>query len=230
MSHAARAEGAMALVKSHRNSLAGATWLSNNQVKNAIAPREVIRRLASVAPNTVLVGTYGLVGWIEKPRATTTVEVLVALGLHRKATTTLRRAFPRLVEERQEMSTDLRDPNTQWVAIRIMKPLEPRYRQTLRRIYAFRWKGLGFRVPAVEMALVLTYMPMMVLPGHAPEKYLNAHDFMRVALVNRDIEVKKLVAIAGAVCPDHTDDLLAKVTAVQAGASFDPPNSILPHG
>src|SRR5207248_8987269 len=131
--------------------------------------------------------------------------------------------------ECQQRATDLRDKETQKVAIRVLKPLDRLYQQTLRRTYSFRWKGRCFRVPSLEMALVLTYVPMMTLPRHAPEKYLNAHDFIRAAGANLDVDLKKMASIAAVVCPGSRDDLLEKIKRARAGEPLHPPNSILPH-
>ncbi len=220
----------MDLAKVHRTNLEMATWLSKNQVKNAVAPLKVIRRLAAITSNSVLVGTYGLVGWMREPRATQTVEVLVAQRLHRKATDELLRAFPRLEADRQQAATHFRDKETRTVTIRVVKPLERRYQAALRRTYAVRWKGCSCRLPSLEMALVLTYVPMMTLPRDDPDKYLNAHDFILLAKANPDIDVRKLASIAEAVYPDSREDVLERARGIQAGKPFHLPNSIVPHG
>jgi hypothetical protein len=219
----------MELGKIHSTSLEEATALSQNQVKNAIAPFEVIRRLGKITPNSVLVGTYGFVGWMREPRAEQTVEVLVALRLHRRATDELLRAFPKLEADRQEEATHFRDKETRTVTVRVLKPLQRRYQAALRRTYPVRCKGRYCRIPSLEMALVLTYVPMMTLPRNDPDKYQNAHDFILMAKVNLNIDLKRLASIAEVVCPDSWGDLLERIKGVQAGEPFHLPNSILPH-
>jgi hypothetical protein len=219
----------MALCEVHCTSLKMATDLTMYQVKNPVAPLDVIRRLTRITPNAVLVGTYGFVGWMREPRAEQTVEVVVAPRFHRKATDQLLRAFPRLEVDRQEAATHFSDKETEKLRIRVLKPLERRYRAALRRTYSVRCKGCYCRIPSLEMALLLTYVPMMTLPRNDPDKYQNAHDFILLAKVNLNIEWKRLRAIAAAVCPDSADDLLERVRAVQAGEPLRLPNSILPH-
>src|SRR5262245_10093013 len=110
----------MDLGKLHCSSLERATALSKYQVKNPVAPLDVIRRLSRITPNVVLVGTYGFVGWMREPRAEQTVEVLVARRFHRKATGELMGAFPGLEADRQEEATHLRDKETEKDRIRIL--------------------------------------------------------------------------------------------------------------
>jgi hypothetical protein len=102
-----RMGGEMTVQDVHAHSLAKATLLSSFQVAQAIPPSDVIAVLQSAGVSFVLVGAYGLGGWIKKPRATEDVDVIVAANYHKKAVKALLAAFPHLEAEDHEVVTRL---------------------------------------------------------------------------------------------------------------------------
>src|SRR5436190_678827 len=109
----------------HGSSLAKSTALSGFLVVRAIPPLEVIAVLNDVRANFILIGAYGLAGWMKRARATEDVDVVVASRHHKKALKALLAAFPHLEADDQEVVTRLRDRETRDVAVDLVKPNQP---------------------------------------------------------------------------------------------------------
>src|SRR6266850_8094980 len=99
----------MELQDIHVRSLETSTRLTSYFMPQAITPLDVIRVLNEAGINFVLVGAYGLAGWMKKPRATEDVDVVVAGGPHKKATKALHAKFGQLEVEEHEVVTRFRD-------------------------------------------------------------------------------------------------------------------------
>jgi hypothetical protein len=93
---------------------------------------DVITILNNAGVDFMLVGAHALGGWTQAPRATEDVDVLVAARGYKKALAALSIAFPDLVAEDHEVVTQLRNPVTKKVAIDVMKPNQPLYREALK--------------------------------------------------------------------------------------------------
>ena len=68
----------------HTSSLATSTALSEYYVENFIRPLDVITVLNEAGVRFMLVGMHGIGGWMQKPRATEDLDVLVAARSHKK--------------------------------------------------------------------------------------------------------------------------------------------------
>src|SRR5262249_8725658 len=90
---------------SHNLRLEVSTTLSGDSVPKAIPPLDVVRILNDVGVRFMLLGTYGIAGWMHRSRATEDVDVLVGLRGHKKAVRALRAAFPQLSTEDYEVVT-----------------------------------------------------------------------------------------------------------------------------
>src|ERR1017187_798968 len=77
--------------------------------KRFLSPLDVIRVLNREKISFVLVGAYGLSGWMTQARATEEVDVVVALKHVKKATRLLLEEFPFLEADDQEVVVRLRD-------------------------------------------------------------------------------------------------------------------------
>jgi hypothetical protein len=201
----------------HAHSVAKATLLSSFQVAQAIPPSGVIAVLQNSGISFVLVGAYGLAGWIQKPRATEDVDVLVAAKHHKKAVKALLAAFPHLEAEDHEVVTRLRDRQTRDVAIDVMRPNQQLFREIFKHTHTIVAEGQTFRVPSLEMALAMKFAPMISLHRADIDKYQDAHDFGRMVLSNPDIDLEKLGELGDLVYPGGGQEIMEKVRQVRAG-------------
>src|SRR5688572_8275342 len=96
---------------SHTRALSKSVQIGRFQMDKIISPQEVVRVLNRGKVSFVLVGAYGLAGWM-RPRATEDVVVVVALRQVKKAVTLLVDAFPHLEPEDLEVVVRLRDSTT----------------------------------------------------------------------------------------------------------------------
>src|SRR5436309_12454749 len=95
----------------HAQSLSTATQIARFQMDEIITPAQVIAVLNRAKTSFVLVGAYGLAGWMEA-RATQDVDVVVALRQVKKAVRLLVEAFPNLDAEDLDVVVRLRDRAT----------------------------------------------------------------------------------------------------------------------
>lgn len=205
----------------HADSLATATLLSSFQVAHAIPPSEVISVLQNEGISFVLVGAYGLGGWIQKPRATADVDVIVAAKHHKKALKALLAAFARLEAEDLPVVTRLRDRETQKVVIDVMKPNQQLYREVFKHTHTISSGGQTFRIPSLEMALAMKFAPMISLYRRDEDRFQDAHDFMYMVKSNHEIDLAKLEQLGDLVYPGGGKEIVEKVRQVRAGEKLN---------
>src|SRR5438132_12019767 len=119
----------------HERSLRKSSQLASYQMERAILPLDVIRVLNRAKISFVLVGAYGLAGWRKEGRATEDVDVVVALRQVNKAVKVLCAAFPNLEPIEVPVIVRLRDRETHDVAIDVMKPVQPPYREIFKHTH-----------------------------------------------------------------------------------------------
>jgi hypothetical protein len=207
----------MKLQDVHARSLNTATAIYGYFVERFITPREVIQVLNEAHVPFVLVGAYGLSGWTQKPRATEDVEVLVAARSHKKAIRALLAAFPQLEEYDLPVVTRLRDRDTKQVAIEVMKPNQPPHREVFKHTHAVSDGGQTYRIPSLEMALVMKFAPMISSSRDDVAKYQDAHDFGRMVQANPKIDLDKLAELGDLVHPGGGQEVVEIVRKVRAG-------------
>ena len=207
----------MAAPDTHDRSLAKATTLSGFQVMDAIAPLEVIKVLNGAGVSFVLVGAYGLAGWTKKPRATEDVDLVVAARHHKKALRALLAAFPHLEADEYEVVTRLRDRESRDVAVDVMKPNQPLYRETFKHTVQIHSGGQDYRIPSLEMALAMKFGSMISLTRSDPDKLQDAADFSRMVLANPEIDLGQLAELGDLVYPGGGQEIVEKVRQVRAG-------------
>jgi hypothetical protein len=205
----------------HAYCLEKAALLSRFQVARAIAPSEVIAILQSAGISFVLVGTYGIGGWIKKPRATQDVDVVVAAKHHKQAIKVLWEAFPHLEADAYEAVTRLRDRETHAVAIDVMKPNQLLYRAVFKHSQTFSTEGQTFRIPSLEMAVVIKWVLMRNPEREYADRYLDAHDFLRMLAVNQYIDPAKLEAVGECAYPGGGKQVVQEVRRIQAGEKLN---------
>ena len=94
----------------HTRNFTKVAVLTGFQVMDAISAAAVIKALNDAGISFVLVGAYGIAGWLKGPRATEDVDVVVAARHQKKAVKALLAAFPHLQADDQEVVIRLRVP------------------------------------------------------------------------------------------------------------------------
>jgi hypothetical protein len=211
----------MAVQEVHTKSLAKATTLSGFQVMSAIAPLEVIAVLNGARISFVLVGAYGLAGWTKKPRATEDVDLVVAARHHKKAVKALLAAFPDLEADDHEVVTRLRRKETREVTVDLMKPNQPLYRDAFKHTISISTGGQEYRIPSLELALVMKFGAMISLTRADAKKHMDAHDFIQMVHVNPAIDPNKLALLGDLVYSGGGQEIVEKVRQVRAGEKLN---------
>jgi hypothetical protein len=187
----------------------------------AILPKEVIAVLNQAGIKFVLVGAHGLSGWMEAPRATQDIDVVVGPRYHKKAVRTLLAAFPHLEEYDLPVVTRLRDPETKMPIIDVIKPNQPLFRVALKYTQEVDSHGQLYRVPTIEMALALKFAPMVSPFREDAKKHLDAHDFITMVKLHQDVDLKVLAELGDLVYPEGGKELLEKVRQALAGEKMN---------
>jgi hypothetical protein len=201
----------------HAAGLAISSTITSWYIKNMIPPLEVVRVLNGAKVRFMLVGAHGLAGWLDEPRATQDVDVLVGYRQHQKATRALLAAFPHLQPDDQEVVVRLSDPASGNVLIDVMKSVQPLHREGLRHTQTVRAEGLTYKVPSLEMALALKFGPM-VSPHRADGKKLrDASDFTLIVEGHPEIDLEKLAELGDLVYPGGGKEIVEIVRKVRAG-------------
>jgi hypothetical protein len=191
--------------------------LSQQQVPQIIPLLDVIRVLNRARISFVLVGAHGLVVWRGKPRATEEVDVVVAARHVKKAVKVLVEAFPQLEPVDLPAVVRLRQRGTEDVAIDVMKPVQQPYCEVFKHTHSVMMDKETYRVPSLEMAIVMKFSAM-ISPYRAEEdKFQDAHDFIYMVKNNPDFDKKLLSALASLVYADGGKDLLEMIRKIKAG-------------
>jgi hypothetical protein len=201
----------------HSRSLATSSALSELYVPNLITPLQVISVLNAAGVRFLLLGAHGLAGWMQMPRATQDVDVLVAKRGHKKAVKALLEAFPHLQADDHEPVTRLRDPETGSVVIDVMKDNQPLYSAALKYGHAVESHGQSYQVPSLELALAMKLAAMISLTRSEEKKHFDAGDFIRIVKANPDIDLAKLHALGQLVYNGGGDEIVENVRKVRAG-------------
>jgi hypothetical protein len=205
----------------HVHSLETSTALSSYYVPKMITPLEVIDVLNKTTINFVLVGAHGIVGWMNEPRATQDVDVVVATRHHKKAVKVLLTAFVHLEADEHPVVTRLRDRESHDVRIDVMKPNQELYRHVFKHTHTVSSHGRIYRIPSLEMALAMKFAPMISLNGADIDKYQDAHDFGRMVVSNPTIDLQKLAELGDLVYPGGGKELVEKVGQVRRGEKLN---------
>jgi hypothetical protein len=140
-----------------------------------ITPADVIRLLNRAKVKFILMGTHGISGWRDEPRATQDVDVLIRKSDHSKAVKAVRIAYPDLILQELPVVTRFLDPLDQKPVIDLMKPEEDLYREAFKdpvRVAKTHY------VPNLEVALACKYAAMVSQWRDAKKKHLDAADFI----------------------------------------------------
>ncbi len=201
----------------HRRSLEISTVLMGYYYKKAVLPRAVITVLNQTGANFMLIGSHGLGGWRQNPRATHDVDILVAARHRPKAIQALLAAFPRFEAVDSKLTTRLLDRKTHRFGINVLKPNRPLFRAALKHTRVVRTEEQIYKIPTLEMALALKFASLMSTDRELADRYQDASDLMRMAKLNPEIDFDKLVELGDLIAPDTGKELLKKVRRVRAG-------------
>jgi hypothetical protein len=207
----------MPLQDIHQINLNKSTTLSGFTVEKLIPPIEVIKALNTAKISFVLVGAYGLGGWLHESRATEDVDVMVAARHVKKAVKVLLAKFRYLEADEHPVVVRLRDRDTKDVHIDVMKPNQQLFRDIFKNTSFVSSKGQTYRIPTLEMALAMKFAPMVSLHRADEDKFVDAHDFIRMVKSNPDIDLNKLAELGDLVYPEGGKELLEMVRQVRAG-------------
>jgi hypothetical protein len=206
----------MSSISIHEKSLSTATQIARFQMDEIISPQQVIAILNRAKIRFVLVGAYGLAGWM-KPRATKDVDVVVALRQVKKAVRLLTESFPNLEAEDVEVVVRLRDRTSEEVIIDVMKPVQQPYREIFKHTTKVAVKGQEYRVPSLEMALTCKFAPIISLARVDARKYQDAHDFIVMVQQNSNIDLEKLAELGDLIYSGGGKEIVEMVRQVRAG-------------
>jgi len=201
----------------HQINLSKATTLSGFTVENLIDPIEVVRILNAEKISFVLVGMYGLGGWIHESRATEDIDVIVAAKHVRKAVKILMKTFPNLEPDDNPVVVRLRDRETHDVHINVMKPNQQLFREAFKHASTQISKGQTYKIPTLEMALAMKFAPMVSLHRQDEDKFQDAHDFILMVKSNAEIDLKKLAELGDLVYPEGGKEVVEMVRRIRAG-------------
>ncbi len=204
----------------HEWGLTTSTALSQYYDPDMITPIEVIALLNKAKISFVLVGLHGYAGWMNEPRATQGVDVLVAAKQQKKAVQLLIKAFPQLEPVDLPVVTRLRDRENHQVLIDVMKLVQHPYRVVFKHTNTIHSGGQTYRVPCLEMALVMKFSAMTSLYRADEDKFQDAHDFIRMVKANPDVDLGKITELGSLIYPDGGKDVLEMVQKVRAGESL----------
>ncbi len=181
-----------------------------------LSPLDVIRVLNREKISFVLVGAYGLSGWM-RARATEDVDVVVAGRQVPKAVRTLIAEFPWLRPDDAEVVVRLRDIESNAVAIDVMKPIQPPYRDIFKHTKKVTLSKIVHRIPSLEMALVCKFAPMISLMRADERKFQDASDFMEMVKSNTEIDLETLAELGDLVYNGGGKEIVEMVRKVRAG-------------
>jgi hypothetical protein len=181
----------------------------------------VIRVLNEARIRFVLVGAYGLAGWRKETRSTEDVDVIVAARQVRKAVRVLLEAFPHLEAVDLPVAVRLSERGTEDVLIDVMKPTDQPCREVFKHTETVTVEGQTYRVPTLEMALVMKFAARNSRNRAVEDRYRDAHDFIRMVKHNPELNRDTLAELASLMYPEGGKDVLDAVQKALAGETLN---------
>ncbi len=184
-----------------------------------VTPEDVIRTLNKAGVGFVLMGTHGVGGWRDEPRATQDVDVLVPKKEHRKAVRALQERYPDLTIQDSPIVTRFVDPASNKSVIDVMKPAQEVYRIVFRHTVRV---GKSYRIPTLEMALISKFAAMTSRNRSQEKKLIDASDFINIVRKNaNEIDRRKLRLLGNKVYPNGGREVLQMVDDIIAGRPIE---------
>ena len=201
----------------HAHTFAKSSLLSSYQMPRVIPPIAVIRVLKKARISFVLVGAYGLAGWRKESRGTEDVDVVVAARHVKKAVRVLLAAFPELEAVDLPVVVRLRWQGTEDVVVDVMKPVQQPYMEVFKNTHAVVSEGEKYRVPSLEMAMVMKFAAMTSINRAKADKFRDAHDFSLLVEKNPDFDRSKVEELACTMDREGGKDILEVIRKIQLG-------------
>lgn len=189
------------------------------QMGVCMSPKDVVPILERLNVQYVVMGLYGISGWLKEPRATQDVDVLIAKRDHRKAAHAMLKAFPNLAT--RDTPVVLRFLEEGEPVLDFMKPHHPLFVEALTNTTTAKMGGVQLRVPTLEMALTLKFFSMTSRGRRTEDKYQDAHDFINMAKHNRQIDLKQLRSLGEMAYAGGGDDLTRMFDDARSGRKLE---------
>lgn len=178
-----------------------------------VQPQQVIKVLKQASVKFVLMGAHGIAGWLDEPRATQDVDVLIQTR-YKQAVQAIAKAFPGLMVQDLPAITRFLDPIDKLPVIDLMRPQAALHKLVWKNVHQV---GKSHRIPDLEMALVLKYAAMQS-PDRAMKKRLqDKADFIGMVTRNHEIiDVPKLRKLAKGIKAGSSEEILRLVDEARA--------------
>ena len=158
-------------------------------------PLDVIRVLNRARVRFVLTGSYGLAHWNLQFYTGRVVELIVARKDLKLAEKVLDEAYPNPRSVNCPLLVRLEDRETWNVGVVLVKPYMQPYLEALRRTSPLSTSGQRYRIPSLEMAIVMTFSTMFSMYRAEADRIRDEQDFSQIVRNNPDFDAEKLVKI-----------------------------------
>ncbi|MGD0090365.1 MAG: hypothetical protein ABSE73_10645 [Planctomycetota bacterium] len=193
--------------------------LSRSVLEIVMHPKDVVPVLQRAHVDYVLLGLYGIMGWMKEPRVTQDVDVLVAKKHLKRALEAICKVFPHL--KLHDTPVVVRFFEQDKAVLDIMKPHHALFVEALKSATERQLWNLKVRVPVLEMALTLKFFSM-TSPGRKEEdKHQDAHDFIHLVKSNTNADLSKLRVWGELAYSGGGMDLVKMVEDVRAGRKLE---------
>jgi hypothetical protein len=154
-----------------------------------VQPHEVIRILNQAKIKFVLVGAHGIAGWLDEPRATQDVDVVIQ-SQHPKAVEAIKKEYPNLTIRENSAVTQFIDPTNKRPVIDLIKSYNRLFKAVPKNAHQV---GSAYRIPDLEMAIALKFAEMISSNRILKRKQQDQADLTNMVTTNREvIEFQKL--------------------------------------
>jgi hypothetical protein len=180
-----------------------------------VEPQQVIDVLNKADVSFVLMGKYGLIGWMADARSTLDVDVLVHKDHYHKAIEAIAAAFPELRVVDTPAMTRFVHPELDRAVLDLMKPTHPLLEEVFKQTLTV---DSSHRIPQLEAALACKFAAMVCSRREMITQQRHAVDFAMIVDRNKDqLHREKLRTLGDLVYPDGGKEMLGYVDDAIAG-------------
>jgi hypothetical protein len=148
------------------------------------------------------------------------VDVIVPVQQVEKAVGVLRDAIPDLEPRNSPLDVRLLDRSSSNIAINVIKPWQQPYREVVRNTHSVSKGGEAYRVPSLEMAIVMKFAAMTSWYRADRDKPRDAHDFTLLVNNNPGFNRAKLAELANLLHTGGGKYILQMARKVQVGETL----------
>ncbi len=113
------------------------------------------------------------------------------------------------------------DPDPQGPVIDLLKSVQPILRRALVHTVTVKARRRSYLIATVETALAMVFGPMIGLEWSNPDKYMHAHDFLRIIESNPEMDLKALAACGELLYKGGGAAIIEKVQRIRAGEKLN---------